>query len=978
MSPATLVQIAKAKGIDTLALTDINNTSCLIEFIELCKENGIKPIVGIEFRADNRLLYIGLAKNQQGLFELNQLLSEHLTEGTELPELAPAFENAFIIYPEERKPISAFRQNEFFGIKRQEVYGLFRSPLLEFKDRLVVWAPVTFSDDNEQHFKAHRLLRCIDRNIVLSKLEEGDCADFTESFSSKIALMNYFIQYPFIIENTKKLEEACEIDFTYDVNVNLKTFTGCEEGDFVLLERLAWQGCKRKYGAQNREANERVQKELKSIKAHRFCAYFLIAWDVVKYANGSDYWHVGRGSGANSIVAYCIGLTNVEPIELDLYFERFINPYRSSPPDFDIDFSWKDRDDVVEYVYNRYRQKHVALLATYSTFNFKSIVRELGKVYGLPKTELDRIIANPLPSNGGLEKHHELSKVIFEFGELIEGFPNYLSIHAGGILISDKPLNYYTATQLMPKGFCITHFDMHHAEKFGFHKLDILSQRGLGHIRDAISLVRKNQGKAVLIDDLEEILNDEKVKSQLRNGDCMGCFYVESPAMRGLLTKLRCDSFKHLVAASSIIRPGVSKSGMMKEYIRRFQNPEQVKYLNPVFKKELGETFGVMVYQEDTLKILHHFAGLDLGESDVLRRIMTGKKYKKETLERLYKKYLDNCKKRGYSDALAQEVWRQVKSFSGYSFCKAHSASFAVESFQSLYLKTHFPIEHMVAVVNNFGGFYSSEIYLHEAKTNGATLHPPCVNKSEWLVTLEKTDVYIGFIFIKELQKDLASKIVLERWKNGAFKDFRDFTKRIEVSVKQLDLLIRIGAFRFTGKSKSDLMWEQGTFLNQGASGKANKTEVQKLSLFPDEHETFKMPLIPDNEFDQHFDEMTLLGFPLCSPFHLLLEKGYLIKTPTAADLKKHIGRQIKIVGYYVCRKNVRTVKGDMMMFGTWLDRDGKFFDTTHFARSLELFPVRGKGIYGITGRVTQEFDFPSIEVSRITRLPYLEDRRFL
>ena len=973
MSPETLVRTAQEKGIDVLALTDINNTSCSIEFVERCKEAGIKPIVGIEFRKDNRLLYIGLAKNHEGFYELNQLLTKSSLEDFELPDLAPPMKNTFIIYPELRKDLAAFAENEFLGIRRMDVVQLFRSPLLEHRDRLVIWQPVTFADNDEKHLLAHRFLRSIDRNILLSKLEDDDCADASEYLFSKTTLLRHYLQYPFLIENTRALIDSCEIDFEYDVTINRQTFTGDEVADFTLLERLTWQGCRRRYGEHNREAIKRVRQELKVIREQHFCAYFLITWDIVKYAKTSDYWHVGRGSGANSIVAYCIGITDVEPIELDLYFERFINPYRTSPPDFDIDFSWRDRDDVIDYIYNRYRSQYVALMATYSTFNFKSIVRELGKVYGLPKGEMDKIIANPT----SVKKHHELSKVIFQYGELIDGFPNYLSIHAGGVLISQKPLNYHTSLKLMPKGFPITHFDMHHGEQWGFHKYDILSQRGLGHIRDAISLVRKNQGRAVLVDRLDEILADEKVKSQLRSGYCIGCFYVESPAMRGLLSKLKCDSFKHLVAASSIIRPGVAKSGMMKEYIRRFHDPTSVKYLHPVFEKHLGETFGVMVYQEDTLKILHHFAGLDLGESDVLRRIMTGKKYKKDTLINLHQKYLKNCQERGYSKALADEVWRQVKSFSGYSFCKAHSASFAVESFQSLYLKAYFPIEHAVAVTNNFGGFYKSEFYLHEARIHGATLHPPCVNHSEWLVSLEQKDVYIGFVFIKELQRNVVTNIVLERYKNGDYKDLKDFTQRVELSTIQLDLLIRIGAFRFTQKSKCELMWEKGAYFNQSTKNGSKNTSVKHLSLFADETENFEIPRLEENEFDQAFDEIELLGFPLCSPFKLLQNQGLLTKVITAAQLKTNIGRMVKMLGYYVCRKSVRTVKGDMMAFGTWIDSEGTYFDTTHFAQALERFPLRGKGIYLIEGRVTQEFDFPSVEVTRVFRQAYRVDKRY-
>ncbi len=311
----------------------------------------------------------------------------------------------------------------------------------------------------------------------------------------------------------------------------------------------------------------------------------------------------------------------------------------------------------------------------------------------------------------------------------------------------------------MPKGFPITHFDMYAAEEWGFHKFDVLSQRGLGHIKDCVDLVRENQGKAVNVHDVAKLKTDERVRAQLRSSRCMGCFYIESPAMRGLLRKLRCDNYVHLVAASSIIRPGVAQSGMMREYIQRFHQPNSFEYLHPVFKEHLSETFGVMVYQEDVMKILHHFAGLGLDEADVMRRMMTGKKRSSEAFARLQQKYFDNCAARRYPDALAKEVWRQIESFAGYSFCKAHSASFAVESFQSLYLKTYFPLEFMVAVINNFGGFYSTEFYVHEARMSGATIHAPCVNRSRNLTRIEGKDIYLGMIHVRGLEKQVIQDI---------------------------------------------------------------------------------------------------------------------------------------------------------------------------------------------------------------------------
>jgi DNA polymerase III alpha subunit len=613
------------------------------------------------------------------------------------------------------------------------------------------------------------------------------------------------------------------------------------------------------------------------------------------------------------------------------------------------------------------------------------------------------------------------------------------------VVISERPIFYHTALQMMPKGFPIAHFDMYHAEEFGFHKFDVLSQRGLGHIKDAVALVKRNQGRAVDVHDLAAIKQDEHTRAQLRSGNCMGCFYIESPAMRGLLHKLRCDDYVHLVAASSIIRPGVAKSGMMREYIRRFRisdcgfriggqgipqkptindphkttasppknlppssgpqsairNPQsaivnpEIEYLHPIFKEHLGETYGVMVYQEDVMKIVHHFAGLGLDESDVLRRMMTGKKRDSEQFRLLKEKYFRNCKERGYPDTLTNEVWRQIESFAGYSFCKAHSASYAAESFQSLYLKAHYPLEFMVGVINNFGGFYHTEYYFHEARMAGADIHAPCVNRSQYLTNIEGKDIHIGFIHLSQLERATASKIVAERSRGGPFRSLGDFTDRVDIGSSQLDLLIRIGAFRFTGMTKCQLMWEKNAVFNpKMPKGMAMGMEL----LFDDGHETFDLPELAEGEFDQAFDEIELLGFPLRSPFDLL-DDGQsceTIRNPQSAiprcrdkfrnpayagvfanDLKGLIGRMIVIEGYYVCRKDVRTVKGELMYFGTWLDREGHFFDTTHFPAFVKLSPFRGKGIYRIEGKVAEEHGFPSIEVVKMEKLAWRKDERY-
>jgi len=439
--------------------------------------------------------------------------------------------------------------------------------------------------------------------------------------------------------------------------------------------------------------------------------------------------------------------------------------------------------------------------------------------------------------------------------------------------------------------------------------------------------------------------------------------------MRGLIKKLRCDNYIQLVAASSIIRPGVAKSGMMKEYIRRFHKPDSFSYLHPIFEKQLGETFGVMVYQEDVLKIVHHFAGLDLNESDLLRRIMTGKRKNSDTFYRLQKKFFDNCRERGYPEQLSQEVWRQIASFSGYSFSKAHSASFAVESFQSLYLKTYFPIEFMVAVINNFGGFYRTEIYVHEARMAGAHIEAPCVNHSRYLTSVKGRDVYLGFIHMQSFERKVAHAIIREREVRGPFKSLGDFVERVDIGREQLDLLIRIGGFRFTGMNKYELMWEKNAVFNPAV--RHNGTGY----LFEPHPGKFTLPVLEEGPHDQAFDEIELLGFPLSDPFRLL--ESSFRGDVKAAGLMEQLEKKITILGYFVTRKYVRTVHDKMMNFGTFIDTAGHFFATVHFPLTLESYPFKGPGCYAIEGKVVQEFGFPSIEVSRMEKLPYVKDERY-
>jgi DNA-directed DNA polymerase III PolC len=769
-----------------------------------------------------------------------------------------------------------------------------------------------------------------------------------------------------ILENTRKLMDECNIHFSFGgerEHQNLKVFGKNEEEDFKRLRSMSYQALGYRYGNNiTDEIFDRIAKELEMIRQQNFVPFFLVNQDIVNYARRKGYYYVGRGSGANSIIAYLLNITNVDPIELDLYFERFINLHRKNPPDFDIDFSWRDREDVTRHIFDTYgKNGQAALLATYSTFQHSSAVRELGKVFGLPAYEIDAL------SNGKYDpkKLDQLSGLVVRYADYLQtnNQPNHLSIHAGGILISERPMHYFTATDVPPKGFPTTQFDMVIAEDVGLNKYDILGQRGLAKIKETLEIIRYNRPEASDFDinDVRKFKTDPKINELIRQAQCIGCFYVESPAMRMLLKKLEVDNYLGLVAASSIIRPGVAKSGMMREYILRHRHPEKRSEAHPRLLELMEETYGIMVYQEDVIKVAHYFAGLTLGEADVIRRGMSGKFRGREEFERVKKKYFKNCRSKGYDEIMTMEIWNQIASFAGFAFAKGHSASYAVESYQTLFLKAYFPLEFMVAVLNNGGGFYAPELYIHEARMLGALVHAPCVNHSEAQATIKGSQIYLGMQFLNALEEKTIEKILGARRQDGPFTSLNDFLDRVPISIEQLTILIRIDAFRFTGIGKKTLLWKAHFRLS------TTPVKVPQKQLFHTEIKDFELPEFHSSILDDAYDQIELLGFPLCSPFNLL--KNPLPKSVMSRDLQNFVNQEVVQYGYLVALKNTRTARGESMQFGTFLDYEGQFIDTVHFPAAAAKVNASVKGVYKIRGVVTEEFGFLTVEVAEITRM---------
>ncbi|WP_126245141.1 DNA polymerase III subunit alpha [Chitinophaga rhizosphaerae] len=957
-----LVSVAKAHGITSLALTNINATTDAWMFVQECMQQDIKPVLGLECRNGTAFRYILLAKDMEGWLAINRFLSRHLQTGEPYPDRAPYLPNTFVIYAWGSFPIASLAEYELMGVRPRELNRLFRTDTRQLADKLVILQP--FSFQNEESQRLHRVLRAVDNNLLISQLPPEEVAGTDECFIPPFQLLEHFKEFPHIVRNTLRVMEECQLHFTFGRHLNKKRFTHSRDGDRQLLRDLAYEGMEYRYGTENAEAKQRIDKELLIVDQQDFNAYFLITWDIVRYARHRDFFHVGRGSGANSIIAYCLGITNVDPIALDLYFERFLNPHRSSPPDFDIDFSWRDRDEIFEYIFKKYTSEHAALLGTVATFQTNAIVRELGKVYGLPKGEIDKILENPYQVKLGEDSVHQR---IIRYGRMLDRFPNHLSIHAGGVLISEAPIHQYCATHMPPKGLNTAQLDMHLAEAIGLHKFDILSQRGLGHIRDTLDIIKENRGVEIDIHDVKSFMEDTRVRDALRNVRTIGCFYIESPAMRQLLRKLRCDDYITLVAASSIIRPGVAQAGMMRQYVQNFHRPEEVEYLHPIMKTLLGETYGVMVYQEDVIKVAHHYANLDLADADTLRRAMAGKYRGQQHFEKIRNLFFDNCEKLGRPRIVSEEVWRQIASFANFSFSKAHSASFAVESYQSLYLKTYFPAEFMVAVINNFGGFYDRELYFRELRKTGARIHPPCVNHSDYLTNIKGNDVHVGFIHVEKLEHNWIASVLEERRMNGRFAGIEDFVGRTQPGAAQLEILVRIGAFQFTKETKKNLLWKIAALLRK------EPPDPARPGLFHEPSRNWALPALSYHEHEDAFDEIELLGFPLSSPFDVLQhdQRTYM----PVAGLENHLGQNVTMLGYLVTLKHVYTSKQEPMCFGTFLDRAGDFLDTVHFPDSLRRYPFQKSGFYILEGKVIEEFGVYSLDVFRMRKIGYFEGK---
>ncbi|MGD8836313.1 MAG: DNA polymerase III subunit alpha [Desulfobacteraceae bacterium] len=977
----TLCRHARQLGYDRLALTDTDNLHGLWPFLTACRTEGITPIVGAEITDPHSIRRaVCLVKDETGYRHLCRLLTQrHMeTDRFDLATALPPLADGLTVLTSSAALLSHWHQG---GV---HLAAAMPRTLLPSTHRLrqtakaldipMIATPGNFFLHPKDH-AFHRLLRAIALNTTLERLCPRQLAPPDAWLAPPHVYARRFAALPEAVENTWRI--AKEISFTGpQFGLVMPPWPDHHHRSASdALRRAAYAGARRRYGQELPEpVVDRMEHELRTIEQMNFCAYFLLVRDIVKRSPRT----CGRGSGAASLVAYCLGITNVCPVKHNLYFGRFLNPGRQDPPDIDVDFAWDERDGVIDAVLDQFGPR-AAMVSSHILFQPRMAVRETAKVFGLTQSEIGKVTkrlpwfwratsTNPdlisdlssRPEAKTLEFVHPWPEILALAQQLI-GTPRHLSVHPGGIIITPRPICHYVPVQRAAKGVPIVQWEKEGVEDAGLVKIDLLGNRSLGVIRDAIDNVGRNG--AVFDENRWEPEDDADTQVTMARGDTMGCFYIESPAMRLLQQKAGVGDFEHLVIHSSIIRPAANEC--IQEYLRRLHGGGWEPF-HPLLTDVLEETFGIMVYQEDVSRAAMALAGFEDAEADGLRKVMS-KKDRTIKLKDYYRRFAGGARRRGVTPEQIETVWKMMMSFSGYSFCKPHSASYARVSFQAAYLKTHFPAEFMAAVISNQGGFYSAFAYVSEARRLGVTILGPDIHQSRTRWTGRGDEIRVGLMAVKGVDRNTVQRIIAQRARRP-FQDLCDFFSRVTPADDEARALIHCGALDSLAPdhSRAQILWQWVQWLAQ------KKSDTGLPSLFDLPQNTPPAPqLPPDDQMTRLRREFKVLGF-LCRqhPMALFARTVDATRSVKAATLPRHLGRQVRFAGWLITGKVVRTKSGDPMEFLTFEDETG-IVEATFFPQTYDRFCHlidRGRP-YILSGKVEQNWGVATLTVTHVRPL---------
>ena len=865
---------AKELGMDSIAITDHGVMFGVIDFYKACKANGVKPIIGCEVYVaprtrfdkepgiDNKYNHlILLAKNNNGYKNLSKLVSLGFLDGyyykpridKEILEkyhedliccsacLAGELPQAILKDDMKKAEETAlwfknlFEEDYYLEVQANSLreQALVNQKLIMLSKKLDI--PIVATNDahylKKEDYYNHEVLLCVQTG---KRMTDEDRMSFSTNdfyIKSPEEMEEYFANVPEALENTVKVAEKCNVEFefgntilpNYDVPPEFETH-------YDYLRKLSKDGMQKRYGNNiSKEIQDREEYELSVIKKMGYVDYFLIVWDYINWAKLQGIpVGPGRGSGAGSIVAYAIGITDIDPIKYSLIFERFLNPERISMPDFDVDFCYERRQEVIDYVARKYGHDHVSQIITFGTMSARMVIRDVGRALDVSYAETDKL-AKMIPNEihitikKSLEQNRELNslyetddkiKKLLDIAMGLEGLPRQASTHACGIVITKDPVDTYVPLYVRDN-LISTQYIMTTLEELGLLKMDFLGLRTLTVIQDTINLVKKNRGIDV---EYDKDMNDPKVYKLWQDGESMGIFQFESQGITNFMKELKPDCLEDIIAGVSLYRPG--PMDQIPRYIANKKDPENAIYTHPSLKPILKVTYGCMVYQEQVMQIVRELAGYSLGRADLVRRAMGKKKLDVMAKEREYFIHgqtdeegnivIPGCVRNGIDEQSANKIFDEMAEFAKYAFNKSHAAAYAVVSYRTAYLKAYYPAEFMAATLNSFlGNLDKVPLYIDECKRLNIQILKPEINKSFTKFTVEDGKIRFGLGSIKNVGIPVLESIVKNRTENGEFKDLADFCERMQnesVNKKCIESLIKSGAMDEFNQTRATLL----------------------------------------------------------------------------------------------------------------------------------------------------------------------------
>lgn len=1028
-----LVERAKQLKMTALALTDHNALYGAIEFYQVCQELKIKPIIGSQISLTDGSSLVLLVKNRAGYQNLCRIISEghlkggHLNFKCELENILPYKDNLVILSGGKTGLISQlvlsrnYEDSEAQCIWMKERFGenfylemQYFAPWDDFlNDRLQQIAhkcdvPLVATNDvhllSPDDMSLRQVLHAIDQNTVRERVRTAGNKE--QYFKSPSQMQTLFAKFPGAIESTQRIVDVCDLHFSLGKPVFPVMKTATSESGQDCLYKLCQKGAVERYKPVTPNVTTRINYELDVIHRLGFTDYFLIIKDIVDFCRRESIPCVGRGSAADSLVAYVLGITFADPIRFNLYFERFLNPERTDAPDIDLDLCWKNRDRVIEYVYKKYGADKTAMICTFSTFQSRAALREVAKTFGLPEDEIGDLtqyfpyMAKMATLDENVERVPELRhqtkrdktyQEIMLICKQLAGFPRHLSIHSGGVIIAPDRITHFTPLEVAGKGIVISQYDMHSIERLGLVKMDLLGVRSLSIITDCLELAREslNQGRLVEgrrlmleesdypkgslqdrsnIRDPESSIkfdflkkterlsaldmrtipeNDPDTIKLIKSGKTLGCFQLESPLVRGVLRKMQIDSVEDTVVAVAIIRPGVGDSTIKDEYILRRAGLRQTHYAHPILEPVLSETHGLTIYQEQVLLIAQAVAGFTLAEGDTLRRAMT-KDRDEVLMNSLKEKFITGALNKGVPEAKAAEIWQYLRRFTGFGFNKAHAATYGILAYQTAFLKCYFPIEHMTAVLNNHGGFYGKAVYIEECRrirlVNGQKGIPllPPDINRSEIEFTTEGSAIRVGLYPIFELSDKTKQAIVEERKRRPFRDLYDFLQRTQARQKEAEHLIRCGALRSLHPSEPELLFKTISYFKAGGS----KVQAEYL--------TKDLELPPYSKEQRILSELELLSFAIADhPLSLYDDLIPWENMVSSTKFEAYKDRRVQFSGWFVTSRLQETVTGKYMKFLSLEDKQG-VCEIIFFPQVFEKYAgiLHGLGPFTVTGKI--------------------------